>query len=217
MAARARAGKALEPAEFRAAEVRLLADADHYDTLIARELPDARVSLWIATANVKDLHVEAPLGSRARARGRYVSILETLDGLAARGVELRLLHGREPSPIFAARLSRMPRLKRRLKMAACPRVHLKTIVVDGRIGYLGSANFTGAGLGARSDGRRNFELGLVTHDDFLLDRIQGEFDAIWSGRRCGACRMRSKCPKPLDAPIRAAAKSGKARPGRGTL
>jgi phosphatidylserine/phosphatidylglycerophosphate/cardiolipin synthase-like enzyme len=78
-------------------------------------------------------------------------------------------------------------------------VHLKMIAVDGSYLYLGSANFTGAGIGAKEDGRRNFELGIVTDDDVLLDAAQLRFDRIWSGRECGACRLRSSCPAPLDA------------------
>jgi hypothetical protein len=72
------------------------------------------------------------------------------------------------------------------------------IAVDGSYLYLGSANFTGAGIGAKEDGRRNFGLGIVTDDDVLLDAAQLRFDRIWSGRECGACRLRSSCPNPLD-------------------
>ena len=61
-----------------------------------------------------------------------------------------------------------------------------------------SANFTGAGLGAKGEGRRNFEMGVVLEDDVLLDTVQSRFDRIWSGRECGACQLRSICPKPLD-------------------
>ena len=60
-------------------------------------------------------------------------------------------------------------MQRGLKMRQCPRVHLKLIAVDGSSLYLGSANFTGAGLGAKGDGRRNFEMGIVTDDEGMLD------------------------------------------------
>ena len=80
----------------------------------------------------------------------------------------------------------------------CPRVHLKLIVVDGTELYLGSANFTGAGMGAKGDSRRNFELGVTTSDHVLVDAAQRRFDRIWSGRECKGCRVRDKCPAPLD-------------------
>ena len=85
-----------------------------------------------------------------------------------------------------------------LELRQCPRLHFKAIVVDGAFLYLGSANWTGAGLGAKGAGRRNFELGFVTADDQLLDRVQAIYDRIWSGAECGACKMRDLCPGPLD-------------------
>ena len=184
--------------EQRSARLRLLIGEQHYDELVCRELPAARVALWIATANLKDLRVEAPVGTRARARGRMVSVLETLGALADRGVDVRLLHGRPPSRPFRQTLRSRPELARRIALRECPRVHLKLVAIDGRALYLGSANFTGAGLGARAAGRRNFEVGILTEDEYLLDAAQAEFDAIWSGSRCGACRLRSVCPKPID-------------------
>lgn len=69
---------------------------------------------------------------------------------------------------------------------------------DGASLYLGSANWTGAGLGAKGEGRRNFEAGVLTDDDLLLDQMQATFDSIWSGRECKGCRLRTLCAAPLD-------------------
>ena len=184
----------------RRVDLSLVVDADHYEILVQRVMRGARVSLWIATANVKEMRVEAPLGTAARARGRYVSVLDTFDELLSRGVEIRFLHAGTPSRAFRAELERHPRVQKRLVMRQCPRVHLKMIAVDGTELYLGSANFTGAGLGAKGDGRRNFELGILTQDDVLLDVAQARFDRIWTGAECGGCRLRDVCPRPLDTP-----------------
>lgn len=159
----------------------------------------AKVSVWIATANLKDVRVEAPLGSVARAKGRYQSITECFEALVKRGVEVRILHGGTPSRAFRESLAARRALRQAgFEMRECPRVHFKIIAVDGAYLYLGSANFTGAGLGAKGDGRRNFELGIATDDDVLLDVAQQRFDSVWSGRECGACRLRARCPAPLD-------------------
>lgn len=183
----------------RRVQLALIRGRGHYEEIIVKAIAGAGVSVWIGTANVKELHIEAPIGSRARARGRYMSILELFDALLGRGVELRLLHGGLPSRAFREELRRRPRLLAGgLAMRRCPRVHLKMIAVDGAMLYLGSANFTGAGLGAKSDGRRNFEAGIVTDDEILLDEMQGTFEAIWSGRECGGCGLRSLCPAPID-------------------
>jgi phosphatidylserine/phosphatidylglycerophosphate/cardiolipin synthase-like enzyme len=183
----------------RTMRARMLVDADHYSELVQRAIGEARVSVWIATANVKEMRVEAPIGSVARARGRYVSILDSFDALAERGVELRLLHGGTPSRAFRAELGRHRRLLGgALPMRQCPRVHLKLVAIDGRLLYLGSANFTGAGLGAKGEGRRNFEMGILTEDDVWLDAAQARFDRIWSGTECKGCSLRRECPKPID-------------------
>jgi phosphatidylserine/phosphatidylglycerophosphate/cardiolipin synthase-like enzyme len=160
----------------------------------------AKTSVWIATANVKQLLVEAPIGTRDRARGRYVPILDTVQSLCDRGVQVRLLHSAPPSRPFREELARRaPRLPApRFEIRACPRVHLKMIAIDGGLLYLGSANFTGAGLGAKGDGRRNFEMGIVTDDDWMIDAAQARFDRIWRGAECAGCMLRRQCPAPLD-------------------
>lgn len=84
-------------------------------------------------------------------------------------------------------------------MRVCPRVHLKTVVVDARLVYLGSANWTGAGLGAKGDGRRNFEMGILTADEQTIDQVQERYDRIWRGAECADCRLRAECEMPLDA------------------
>ncbi len=181
------------------ARVELICDLQHYDSVMLRALSEAKVSVWIGTANVKDIRLEAPIGTRARARGQYVSITERLVELVRRKVEVRILHGALPSRPFRESLGGSPELvPPRFEMRHCPRVHLKMIAVDGAYLYLGSANFTGAGLGAKAEGRRNFEMGVATDDDVLLDATQARFERIWTGRECGACRLRAQCPGPLD-------------------
>jgi phosphatidylserine/phosphatidylglycerophosphate/cardiolipin synthase-like enzyme len=163
-----------------------------YDEVIAGGLMRARESVWIATANVKELFVE-----RAGLGRRVGSVLGTFADLHARGVELKLLHAELPSRRFRAGFDRHPALVRGgLAMKQCPRVHMKAVIVDGAWLYLGSANFTGAGLGMKGDDKRNFEIGLVTEDFELLDRVQAMFDALWRGQPCASCKLRDLCPDP---------------------
>ena len=52
--------------------------------------------------------------------------------------------------------------------------------------YLGSANLTGAGLGAKADGRRNFEMGVWTQEAVMIEAVLGEFNLLWGGAAvCG--------------------------------
>jgi phosphatidylserine/phosphatidylglycerophosphate/cardiolipin synthase-like enzyme len=163
-----------------------------YETVIRDGLLRARRSVWIATANVKEMFVERP---GAVNRG-YQSILAAFSDLHARGVELRLLHAELPSKRFRAAFDRRRSLVRGLAMKHCPRVHLKAIIVDGEHLYLGSANLTGAGLGAKGDGKRNFEFGLWTDDFALLDQTQTLFQELWDGEPCRSCALRDLCPDP---------------------
>lgn len=185
----------------RAARVSLVVDRDHYDELVLKTVSDARTSVWIGTANVKEMMVEAPIGTVARAKGRYLSILDTFDDLSKRGVEIRILHAGTPSRAFRSRLKSKTKIAK-LHMRQCPRVHLKMIAVDGAALYLGSANFTGAGLGAKAEGRRNFEMGILTDDEVMLDRAQERYERIWSGKECGSCKLRGECPKPIDTLVK---------------
>jgi phosphatidylserine/phosphatidylglycerophosphate/cardiolipin synthase-like enzyme len=180
----------------------LIAGRGHYERVI-RAVLDAHTSVWIATANLKELMIEdgraAPGRRRRLGRTGFVSVLARLDELAARGVELRVLHAELPSRPFREELARHPRLvSGGLALRRCPRVHLKAVVVDGELLYLGSANWTGAGLGVRGTGRRNFELGMVTDDAPLLDQVQSMYDRIWTGGECAACKLRDDCPGPLS-------------------
>jgi phosphatidylserine/phosphatidylglycerophosphate/cardiolipin synthase-like enzyme len=189
-------------APARAVPLELVSGRGHYERVIGA-LRDAHTSLWIATANVKELMIEDARAVPGRRRSMrraasYVSVLAILDELAARGVELRLLHAELPSRPFRTELARHPRLVAGgLALRRCPRVHLKAVIVDGALLYLGSANWTGAGLGAKGSGRRNFELGIVTADEVLLDQVQAIYERIWSGGECAACRLRAECPGPL--------------------
>jgi phosphatidylserine/phosphatidylglycerophosphate/cardiolipin synthase-like enzyme len=193
----------------RAVPLQLIGGRGHY-LAVVHAVMEAQRSVWIATANLKELMVE---DSRARPgkrrtlkrRGAYRSVLAAFDELAGKGVELRILHASAPSRPFSAELRRWPRLRQALAMRACPRVHVKAVIIDGALLYLGSANWTGAGLGAKGEGRRNFELGLMSRDDLLLDEVQAFYDALWRGGACAGCKLRGECPQPLDklAPVAA--------------
>jgi len=128
-------------------------------------------------------------------------VLTLFRTLARRGVELRLLHAELPSRPFRAAFDRSRTLvEGGLQLKICPRVHFKCVRVDGAWVYLGSANLTGAGLGAKHPDRRNFELGLVTEDFDTVDRVTALFESVWSGAECGRCRLRSTCPDPIGPP-----------------
>ncbi|MDZ8118092.1 phospholipase D-like domain-containing protein [Pontiella agarivorans] len=160
-----------------------------YEEVIQGLIPEAAEYIWIATADIKDMHVSD--------HGNFRPFLGILSDLVGRGVGIRLLHAKEPGENFRRDFDCYPNLIQGLERNICPRVHLKTIVVDGRAAYLGSANLTGAGMGAKSANRRNFESGILTRDPQLLAGIMNQFDEIWMGARCDACQRRSFCADPI--------------------
>lgn len=179
----------------RAVKIGLISGRGHYEEVIQAVLA-AKTSVWIATANLKALYVETRPGA-GRRRGAYHSVIANLAAMARRGVEVRILHAQAPSRPFLAELKRQ-KAPAGLELRACPRVHLKAVIVDGQHLYLGSANWTGAGLGAKGEGRRNFEVGVWTQDEPTLDRIQALYDQIWRGAECRGCQLRAVGPRPLD-------------------
>jgi phosphatidylserine/phosphatidylglycerophosphate/cardiolipin synthase-like enzyme len=173
-------------------EVELVVDAHHFTRVVRDGMLTARTSLDIATADFKAMLV--PTGGARQA----VSIVEVMRRLTKRGVEIRLLHSGVPSgPALRELRAQLPW---GLTIRRCPRLHAKTVIVDCNRMYLGSANLTGAGLGAKGEHRRNFEMGVWTQSPELIDAVMAQFNALWEGRRCVKCQRRNVCPVPLEEP-----------------
>ena len=189
----------------------LLSGVELYRRVVVERLARARETVWISTANVKEMYIESP------ERKEYESILDLFGRMAARGVALRILHAELPSRPFREAFDRQRALVAGgLELKICPRVHFKAVIVDGAWIYLGSANLTGAGLGAKGADRRNFEVGFVTEDFDVIDRVTAMYESIWNGSECRACKVRDLCPDPIgDAPVESAyAARAKRRPRR---
>ena len=144
-----------------------------------------RHDLWIGTADLKDLYVSRGTGSEP--------FLAVLDRLLRQGIEIRLLHAKEPGENFREDFDRYPGLWSRLERRLCPRVHFKLMVFDCTEVYIGSANLTGAGMGMKGDTTRNFEAGVLTDDPALVDAAAEHIDGIWQGRHCTKCRSKTFC------------------------
>jgi phosphatidylserine/phosphatidylglycerophosphate/cardiolipin synthase-like enzyme len=173
-------------------DVELVIDADHFSRIVRAGILQAKISIDIMTADFKAMLVPQP-------RTRHAdSIVTYFRRLAEKGVEIRLLHAGVPSSSALRELKR--ELPRGLVIRRCPRLHAKAVILDCRRMYLGSANLTGAGLGAKADGRRNFEMGIWTESSPLIDSVLEQFNMLWEGRQCRACKRREICPVPLEEP-----------------
>ena len=104
----------------------------------------------------------------------------------------------EPGPNWREDFDRHPGLWEGMERMLCPRVHFKCIIVDGRTAYFGSANLTGAGMGAKSERKRNFENGVLSDDPALVAPLVEQFDSVWRGDFCRDCGRRDFCG---DCPV----------------
>jgi len=168
-----------------------IADIDHYNQVIAR-MCKARRSLWIATADLKDLYI-LPDGAKSSLRNPAIPFLQVLRDLLKKGIEVRLLHAKEPGTAFREDFDKYPQLWSKLERRLCPRVHMKVIAIDSEWVYIGSANMTGAGMGMKGENNRNFEAGILSDEPGFIDSAMGQFDKVWEGTFCRKCGRKDFC------------------------
>ena len=143
----------------------------HYKEVLSR-VSSVKHTLWIGTADIKDLYVDVGKDKKP--------FLALISQLIRRGVEVRLVHAKEPGPNFREDFDKYPVLYDRLERVLCPRVHFKMLVFDGKEVYVGSANLTGAGIGMKSETTRNFEAGILTDESEIVEQAMDQFDEVWT-------------------------------------
>lgn len=162
-----------------------ITDREIYERVLQEKVPKARDFVWIGTSDIKDLHVDS--------NRRMVPFLKVLSGLIKDHISVRLIHAKEPGKRFREDFDKYPNLIGGMERLLCPRVHFKCVIVDGRFAYSGSANLTGAGMGAKSTKRRNFESGIITTAPQLIEPIMEQFDSVWRGQHCPDCQRKDYC------------------------
>lgn len=169
---------------MKASFVKYIANAQHYDDVLER-IASVKHTLWIGTADIKDVYVKS--GADA------VPLLAVLDKLVKKGVAIRLLHAKEPGPNYRDDYDKYPGLWSGMERSLCSRVHFKIIVFDMETAYVGSANLTGAGIGMKSENKRNFEAGILTNNPQLVESAIEQFDEVWRGQFCTKCGRKDYC------------------------
>lgn len=164
--------------------IKYIQNEQHGSEVLAK-VKSVRSTLWIGTADIKDLYLgDEPL-------------LGVLAGLIKKGVHVRLIHAKEPGPIFREEFDRFPVLFSGLERVLCPRVHFKMMIFDFEQAYIGSANLTGAGIGMKGSNKRNFEAGILTNEPSILDAACEQFDKVWMGEHCKKCLRKDFCDGPI--------------------
>ena len=158
---------------------------EHYKEVLSKA-SKVKEAIWIGTADIKDLYVgDEPF-------------LGVLAELVKKGIDVRLIHAKEPGPRFREEFDRYPVLIKKLQRQLCPRVHFKIVVFDYREVYVGSANLTGAGIGAKGANKRNFEAGILTDEFEIVDAACEQFDSVWTGKHCKQCLRKQMCGAPIS-------------------
>ena len=161
-----------------------ISNLSHYTEVLSR-VQSVKHMLWIGTADIKDLYVDV-----ANEKKPFLSLIAQL---IRHRVEVR----KEPCPNFREDFDKYPVLYDRLERVLCPRVHFKMLVFDGKEVYIGSANLTGAGIGMKTDNKRNFEAGILTDDPEIVEQAMNQFDEVWMGKFCKTCKRRDFCIDPI--------------------
>ena len=165
-----------------------ISNSSHNKEVLSR-VPNVKHSLWIGTADIKDLYIEMDKEKKP--------FLALIAQLIKKGVEVRLIHAKEPGPNFREDFDKYPILYDGLERVLCPRVHFKMIVYDCKVAYIGSANLTGAGIGMKGDDKRNFEAGILTDEPTIVEQAMNQFDEVWMGKHCKKCKRRDFCTDPI--------------------
>jgi hypothetical protein len=116
-----------------------ISNSAHYKEVLSR-VQSVKHTLWIGTADIKDLYVEvgkeknvsskreqkehALSAEWEKGRAKLKPFLALIAQLIRRGVEVRLIHAKEPGPNFREDFDKYPVLYDRLERVLCPRVHL---------------------------------------------------------------------------------------------
>ncbi|MEM2637581.1 MAG: phospholipase D-like domain-containing protein [Candidatus Korarchaeota archaeon] len=154
----------------------LVFDSDIYEKFFEILLRTEKV-LRIATANIENIRVL--IGDNVYAFSDVIKVL------SKKNIETRIIAS-DPCirkfPVYQE-LSSVNNVSFRF----CYRMHSKLIIGDNKVAYLGSANITGAGVGIKSENKRNFEAGIIITkpQDILL--LINYYDTIWNGNWCREC------------------------------
>lgn len=95
-----------------------ISNIEYYKKVLSR-VQSVMHMLWIGTADIKDLYVE--IGKEKKP------FLALIAQLIRHGVEIRLIHAKEPGPNFLEDFDKYPIHYDRLERVLCPRVHFKML------------------------------------------------------------------------------------------
>ncbi|MBD3230755.1 MAG: hypothetical protein GF329_21430 [Candidatus Lokiarchaeota archaeon] len=152
---------------------------DSFNNQILNGIIKAKKNLLIGSFSFQNI--------RIKLQNRYIKFSRILGNLIQKGVAVYILS--QPGACRSSIIRELKQLygdNKNLMIRSCSRVHLKTIIIDLKIAYIGSANITGHGLGTRSKSKRNFELGFITTKTDVISKVARNFLDILNGNYCNS-------------------------------
>lgn len=71
--------------------IKFISNSDHYSSILSH-CKDVKHTLWIGTADIKDAYIDI--------KGEKTPFLKLMAQLIRKGVDIRLVHAKEPGPAF---------------------------------------------------------------------------------------------------------------------
>ena len=177
-------------------QTRCVSNDEHYDLVIGA-IKAAKKSIVIMTANLKKFRLK-PDNDESRSYFDGKPFLQYLEGKAKKGVEVKVVYlsmsgGMQEEFDVKAYGSTIGNFQ----IKQCVRNHVKMVMVDDRLVYIGSANVTPAGIAQGVFTPGNFELGILSEDPAIVKSAQEAFESVWNGSCCQDCHRRQSCEHPI--------------------
>ena len=157
---------------------------EQHKTLISEGLLLSREEVLLSSAIIKDFLI------LLEENNKPIKFSDLVKILVDRGVKFRIITTPKMKNFYFFKNLRGYNDKL-IEFRFCARMHMKLLIVDTLFAYVGSANFTGAGLGMKGENKRNFEAGVVITDKKTILRLKKDFQEIWSGKNCVHCKLRN--------------------------
>lgn len=165
---------------------------NHYQEFI-KLINAAKSSIKIMTADFKLIKLKSTTRKNFEER---TSFIRDLMERAEHGISVQIICS-DPSKYFKEEYEE---LRKRMntdnfRIYFCIRNHAKVVIIDDKTAYLGSANFTKAGVGQGVLSKGNFEVGIMTENQEIISSLKAHFTKIMNGDYCEGCHRAKKCPE----------------------
>lgn len=150
-------------------------DDEHF-TEIFRRMTEVEHDLKIATANLKNFNVQVESENGVES----LRLCDFFLSLVERGVHVQIVC-MKPYGFYLYAKDKCPELLEHpfFELRCNEHNHMKLLIFDNEIAYIGSANITGAAIGKRESRRRNHEAGILLTGPMIQEPIR-HFEKIWN-------------------------------------